>query len=147
MPTSRASKCVSQVAVSPTPEYRCWGPRTTCGHTITTNSHSTTRIFEDNATKIQGKHELQFGVHYPTYMLNTLPQQVFTTGVADFGVGPPRSTTPPVSLSTPLALPHGRQYGEYRTSGIAGYYQTPLRKGTFKLRRGKTPCTSRTTSR
>jgi len=41
-------------------------------------------IVEDNATKIKGKHELQFGVRLKFDHLNTLPQQVNVTGITDF---------------------------------------------------------------
>jgi outer membrane receptor protein involved in Fe transport len=41
-------------------------------------------IFDDNATKILGKHELQFGVHARIDLLNTIPQLVFYTGQIDF---------------------------------------------------------------
>jgi hypothetical protein len=37
-------------------------------------------IFDNNATKIVGRHELQFGFHYRWDKLDTLPEQQFTQG-------------------------------------------------------------------
>ena len=37
-------------------------------------------IFDDNATKILGKHELQFGFHFRWDKLDTLPEQQYTQG-------------------------------------------------------------------
>jgi hypothetical protein len=39
-------------------------------------------IVDDNATKIVGRHELQFGFHYRWDKLDTLPEQQFTQGQA-----------------------------------------------------------------
>jgi len=91
---------------------------------------------EDNVTKIKGKHELQFGAHFRYYNLNLLPQQVFTTGVTDFANSATALYDPSSSATNPLAFTlHGKQRGEH-VSGIASY-QTPLRKGLFKLRRSE----------
>ena len=91
-------------------------------------------IFEDNVTKIKGKHELQFGVHLREYKLNLLPQQVFTTGVTDFANSATALYDPASSPTNPLSLPFTGSNMANTYLGIASY-QTPLRKGLFKLRR------------
>lgn len=60
-------------------------------------------IVDDNATKILGKHELQFGFHYRWDKLDTLPEQQYTQGQAN---GTAMFTTlydPSTSPTNPLA--------------------------------------------
>src|SRR5882762_31781 len=90
-------------------------------------------IVEDNITKIKGKHELQFGAHFRYYNLNLLPQQVFNTGVTDFANSATALYDPNSSATNPLALPFTGSNAANTYLGIASY-QTPLRKGLFKLR-------------
>ena len=91
-------------------------------------------IFEDNVTKIKGKHEFQFGAHFRYYKLNLLPQQVFTTGVVDYNNSATGLYDPSSTATNPLSAPFT---GSNLANTYLGYasYQTPLRKGLFKLRR------------
>jgi hypothetical protein len=91
-------------------------------------------IVDDNATKIVGKHEFQFGAHLRFDKLTTLPQQVFGTGTTNFA-----------SMATALydpASPHNAPLATTRTGhnmanlflGVANY-ATPRRKGVFNQRK------------
>ena len=135
-PTSSGCRTRSPRSVSPISRISVWGPPATVrpyNHNKFTFAYP---IFDDNATKIWGKHELQFGVHMRLDLLNTLPQQVFYTGIADFAGGATALYDPATSRTNPASDgAHGEQYRELCIIGVASYYQNDLRKGTFKIRR------------
>ena len=91
-------------------------------------------IFDDNATKIVGKHELQFGVHARFDLLDTIPQLVFYTGQVDFNNCSTCLYDPTSSATNPLATSFTGSNLANTYLGLANY-ANPLRKGLFKLRR------------
>lgn len=91
-------------------------------------------ILDDNATKIIGKHELQFGAHLRYDQLNILPQQVFSSGVVDFSGNSTALYDPTSAVTNPQATPFTGSAAANTFLGLASY-DTPLRKGVFKLRR------------
>jgi hypothetical protein len=91
-------------------------------------------IVEENATKIVGKHELQFGGRLRYDMLDTVPQLVGNTGYATFATTATSLYDPSSSATNPLATPFtGSNLANFYL-GVADY-QARLRKGMFKLRR------------
>jgi len=91
-------------------------------------------IFDDNMTKIVGKHEFQFGVHLRFDKLTTLPQQTFGTGRIYFNTGATALYDPATSRTNPQATTRTGHNLANLYLGIADY-DTPRRKGTFDLRR------------
>ncbi|MEK7408874.1 MAG: carboxypeptidase regulatory-like domain-containing protein [Acidobacteriota bacterium] len=91
-------------------------------------------IFDDNATKVMGKHELQFGAHIRVDKLTTLPQQVFGTGTTNFATPATALYDPASSRTAPLATTRTGHNIANMYLGIANY-STPRRKGVFGQRR------------
>ncbi len=91
-------------------------------------------IFDDNATKIVGKHELQFGVHARFDLLDTIPQLVFYTGQVDFNNCATCLYDPSSSATNPLATALTGSNLANLFLGQANY-AAPLRKGNFNFRR------------
>jgi hypothetical protein len=91
-------------------------------------------IFANNATKIVGKHELQFGAYFRYDKLSTLPQQVFGTGTTSFATLATSLYDPASARDAPLpaALTGNNIANMYL--GVANY-QTPRRKGVFNQRK------------
>lgn len=90
-------------------------------------------IFDDNATKILGRHELQFGFHYRWDKLDTLPEQQYTQGQAN---GTSTFTTlydPATSRTNPLAVP---QTGNNLASSYLGLMNFYVQLGhpLFRMR-------------
>jgi hypothetical protein len=90
-------------------------------------------IFDNNATKIVGRHELQFGFHYRWDKLDTTPEQQYTQGE---GIGNSIFTSlydPASSRTNPLpaALTGDNTSGTYL--GLLNYY-VQLGHPTFRLR-------------
>lgn len=90
-------------------------------------------IVDDNATKIIGKHELQFGMHLRWDRLNTLPQQVNNSRF-DFDTSATTLYDPASSRTNPQGTPYTGNNAGNTFIGVADY-QATLRKGMFKLRR------------
>ncbi|MCZ2073371.1 MAG: carboxypeptidase-like regulatory domain-containing protein [Bryobacterales bacterium] len=91
-------------------------------------------IFDDNVTKVVGKHEFQFGVHIRFDRLSTLPQQTFGTGTTYFNTGATSLYDPATSHTNPQATTRtGHNLGNLYL-GIANY-ATPRRRGVYNLRR------------
>lgn len=91
-------------------------------------------IFDDNITKIVGKHELQFGVHFRFDLLNTLPQQTFGTGTTSFNSGATALVDPASNPANPQATARtGHNLGNLFL-GVANY-ASPRRRGEYNLRR------------
>lgn len=103
-------------------------------------------IFDDNATKIKGKHELQFGFHLRLDQLNELPDQQFSAGLVDFSTGATGLYDPTSSRTNPQAAPLtgdplanfylgvgeyqaqlNHSYFYYRDREYAGYFQDNYR--------------------
>ena len=90
-------------------------------------------ILEDNATKIKGKHELQFGFHFRTDQMNLLPQQQqgagsdswASTGTALYDPTSPRNAPQPVPFS-------GDQFANFYLG--LGRYNNQLNRGLFYAR-------------
>jgi hypothetical protein len=90
-------------------------------------------ILDDNATKIVGKHELQFGFHFRTDQMNLLPQQQqgagsdswASTGTALYDPSTPRNNPGTVPFS-------GDQFANFYL-GI-GRYNNQLNRGMFYAR-------------
>jgi hypothetical protein len=62
-------------------------------------------ILDDNATKVQGKHELQFGSHFRLDQLTTLPQQQQTAGLIQFDTLATSLYNPASTPAAPIAQP------------------------------------------
>jgi hypothetical protein len=90
-------------------------------------------IVDDNATKIVGKHELQFGFHYRWDKLDTLPEQQYTQGQAN---GTNIFTTlydPTSSRTNPLATPRTGHNLASSYLGLMNYF-VQLGHPLFKMR-------------
>jgi len=62
-------------------------------------------IVDNNFTKIQGRHDLQFGVHFRHDFLNILPQQRFPAAQLNFGTNATALYDPASTPQNPLASP------------------------------------------
>jgi Carboxypeptidase regulatory-like domain len=90
-------------------------------------------IVDDNATKIVGRHELQFGFHYRWDKLDTKPEQQYTQGE---GIGSSVFTSLYDSASSrtnPLAVPLTGDNTAGTYLGLLNYY-VQLGHPTFRLR-------------
>jgi len=90
-------------------------------------------IFDDNATRIVGRHELQFGFHYRWDKLDTTPEQQYTQGE---GIGSSIFTSlydPTTSRTNPLATPRTGDNTSGTYLGLLNYY-VQLGHPTFRLR-------------
>jgi hypothetical protein len=104
--------------------------------------HSFYSVLDDNATKIHGRHELQFGFHMRYDQLNEMPDQQFTGGSHEWGTGATSLYDPTSSRTNPLATPFtgdsfanfflgvanytnqmNQGYWYYRQKEYAGYFQ------------------------
>lgn len=91
-------------------------------------------VIDDNATKVLGKHELQFGVHYRYNQSNQLPQQWFPEGIhnADSAATALYDAT----ASTPAnPVPLGRT-GHQLANLFIGVlnYENSLNRGWYNIR-------------
>jgi len=87
-------------------------------------------ILEDNATKVHGKHEFQFGVHIRLDQLTTLPQQQQTAGLIQFDTLGTSLYNPSSTPTAPIAQPlTGNNLGNMYL-GIARY-QYRVAKGKY----------------
>ena len=90
-------------------------------------------IVDDNATKIVGRHELQFGFHYRWDKLDTKPEQQYTQGE---GIGSAIFTSlndTASSRTNPLAVPLTGDNTAGTYLGLLNYY-VQLGHPTFRLR-------------
>jgi hypothetical protein len=62
-------------------------------------------ILDDNATKVRGKHEFQFGAHFRLDQLYTLPQQQQTAGLIQFDSLGTSLYNPASTPTAPIAQP------------------------------------------
>jgi hypothetical protein len=97
----------------------------------TTANHQFYTIVDDNGTKIQGKHELQFGFHFRDDRLNILPQQQQVAGSDVFDnlpTGLYDSTSDP---SNPLQASYtGDNFASFYL-GLPSYLSNQLVRGMF----------------
>jgi hypothetical protein len=90
-------------------------------------------IVDDNATKILGRHELQFGFHFRFDRMNLLPQQQQTAGSFSWNSLGTSLYDPNSSRTNPLPLPFtGDQFANFYL-GI-GRYNNQLNRGMFYAR-------------
>ena len=90
-------------------------------------------IFDDNLTKVLGKHEFQFGAHARFDQLTVLPQQTNTSGVVDFGTNATALYDPSTSRANPGAAPFtGQNLGNLFVG--AANYSVNLAKGKYYIR-------------
>jgi hypothetical protein len=95
--------------------------------------HSWYSLLDDNATKVLGKHELQFGFHFRYDQMNILPDQQFAAGTVDWETGATALYDPASDRTDPQALPHtGDQLANFYL-GVA-QYSTQLDHAYFYLR-------------
>ena len=90
-------------------------------------------IFDDNATKIVGRHELQFGFHYRWDKLDTTPEQQYTQGE---GIGSSIFTSlydPASARTNPLMAPLTGDATAATYLGLLNYY-VQLGHPAFRLR-------------
>ena len=90
-------------------------------------------VVDDNATKVVGRHQLQFGFHFRRDTLDTMPEQQYTQGEA---IGSSIFTSlydPTSSTSNPLAAP---LTGDATSSTYLGLmnYVVQLGHPTFRMR-------------
>ncbi|MEK7403839.1 MAG: carboxypeptidase-like regulatory domain-containing protein [Acidobacteriota bacterium] len=94
-------------------------------------------IVDDNATKIAGRHELQFGFHHRYEQLNILPDQQAPQGSHSWGSLATALYDPSTSRTNPLATPYtghslaGMFLGTietYRNRFVRGYYYARSRE-------------------
>jgi len=91
-------------------------------------------IFNNNTTRILGKHELQFGAQIRYDKLTTLPQQVFGAGTIYYNTPFTSLYDPASSRTAPLAT---TRTGHNLANLYLGHanYSAPRRKGIFDVRR------------
>ncbi|HTM50951.1 MAG TPA: hypothetical protein VL285_19780, partial [Bryobacteraceae bacterium] len=90
-------------------------------------------ILEDNATKVHGKHEFQFGVHIRLDQLTVLPQQQQTAGLIQWDTLGTSLYNPASTAAAPIAQPlTGHNLGNMFL-GIARY-QYRVAKGKYYTR-------------
>ena len=90
-------------------------------------------ILEDNATKVIGKHELQFGVHLRNNYLNSLAKQRYAQPWVTWGTGSTALFDKNSSLSNPQTVPQTGSDLASMYLGVA-WYQNTLSKGMYYLR-------------
>ncbi|MFB3827958.1 MAG: TonB-dependent receptor [Bryobacteraceae bacterium] len=90
-------------------------------------------IFDDNMTKIAGKHEFQFGAHARFDQLTVLPQQTNTSGVVDFGTNATGLYDPATSRANPGVTPLTGQNIANLFIGVANY-SINMAKGKYYIR-------------
>jgi hypothetical protein len=90
-------------------------------------------IFDDNATKIMGRHELQFGFHYRWDKLDTTPEQQFTQGQAIANSIFTSLYDPTTSRTNPLSTAYTGDAFAGTYLGLLNYYVQPGHP-TFQLR-------------
>jgi hypothetical protein len=90
-------------------------------------------ILEDNATKVKGKHEFQFGVHIRRDQWNILPQQTQAAGNLQFNTLA-TALWDGTSRTAPAAVPQTGFNLANMYLGVATYLNN-LRKGTWYTKR------------
>ena len=90
-------------------------------------------ILEDNATKVKGKHEIQFGAHLRLDLWNILPQQTQAAGNLQFSTLA-TALWDGASRTSPAATPLTGFNMANMFLGVANYSNN-LRKGTWYTRR------------
>lgn len=90
-------------------------------------------IFDDNMTKVLGKHEFQFGAHARFDQLTVLPQQTATAGIVDFGTNATALYDPATSRTNPGVTPlTGQNMGNLFVG--AANYSVNMAKGKYYTR-------------
>jgi hypothetical protein len=83
--------------------------------------HSFYGLLDDNASKVFGKHQIQFGFHFRYDQMNEMPDQQYTSGLIDWATGATALYDPSTSRSNPQALPYtGEQLANFYL-GVAEY--------------------------
>jgi hypothetical protein len=92
--------------------------------------------FDDNATKIIGKHEIQFGAHYRYDQLNILPDQTWPEGLLNFDTSATALYDPASTPTQPIAT---QLTGSNLANMFLGYanYQNLQNRRWFYLRGGE----------
>lgn len=90
-------------------------------------------IFDDNLTKVRGKHELQFGAHARFDRLTVLPQQQNTAGTVSFATNSTALYDPQTSRTNPGTTPLTGHNLADTFIGV-GNYSVNLAKGKFYTR-------------
>jgi hypothetical protein len=89
-------------------------------------------ILEDNATKVHGRHEMQFGIHLRLDQLNFMPQQTQAAGNLQFSTLA-TALWDGASTASPAATPQTGFNMANLFLGVANYSNN-LRKGTWYTR-------------
>src|SRR5215472_9712445 len=90
-------------------------------------------ILDDNATKIKGKHEFQFGFHFRTDQMNLLPQQQQGAGSDSWASTGTALYDPTTPRNAPAAVPFtGDQFANFYLG--LGRYNNQLNRGLFYAR-------------
>jgi len=93
-------------------------------------------ILEDNATKVVGRHQVQFGLHFRRNILNSLAKQRYPQAQLDYGTLATSLMDPTSSLSNPQTVPQTGSNLANMFLGIA-WYQNTYVKGMYYLRDGE----------
>jgi hypothetical protein len=96
-------------------------------------SYFTYVIADNNATKIQGKHEFQFGFHYRYDQLNALAEQQQNQGNHNFATGATSLFDSSSTRTNPLAAPFSGHNAANMYLGIMNYSNQFVR-GYFYMR-------------
>ena len=96
-------------------------------------SNFTYVIVDNNATKIRGKHELQFGFHYRYDQLNALAEQQQNQGTHNFATGATSLFDAASARNNPLAAPFSGHNAANMYLGIMNYSNQFVR-GSFYMR-------------
>jgi hypothetical protein len=90
-------------------------------------------ILDDNVTKIKGKHELQFGIHFRYDQMNLLPQQQQGAGSDSWNTNATSLYDPTTSRVNPQPIPFtGDQFANFYLG--LGNYNNQLNRGLFYAR-------------
>src|SRR5438445_9898718 len=91
-------------------------------------------ILEDNGTKVQGRHELQFGIHLPHDQLNYMPQQQRIAGAVTFSANTTAEYDPAAGSATNrLGVLNTGHVGAAPYLGYA-IYEVRVAKGMYYMR-------------
>jgi len=112
----------------------------------TSKWHSFYGLLDDNATKVFGRHQLQFGFHFRYDQMSEMPEQQFAAGLIDWSTNGTALYDPSTTRTNPQPLPYtGEQlanfylgdaeyieqlnhgYFYYRQKQYAGYIQDNFR--------------------
>ena len=130
----------------------CTAPALTAGNGFEWETQNTNAanefygILDDNATKVKGKHEFQFGFHYRFDQMDILPAQQQVAGNDNFATNATALYDPSSSRTNPQALPYTGDNLANFYLGVANYSNQYVR-GCFMRAPRNTRAISRISTR